>query len=240
MIAGIILAAGRSARLGRPKQLLPVHGEPLLRHTVRRALASSLDTVLVVVGHEANAVRAAICDLPVRIVDNPDAAQGQSTSVIAGLAALNAPLDPGARAMQASPLQADIEAVMFLLGDQPGVEPEVIDALISAWREHGAPVVAPRYQDGIGNPILFDRAVFPDLLTLRGDTGARSIVRVRQQAGDLLQVPVDRPAPPDVDTEEDYAALLVSYAPNPRVLSANAQTAAKTSPSPRAQGEGVG
>ena len=134
MIAGIVLAAGRSSRLGRPKQLLPVHGEPLIRHTLRRVLASSLDQVILVVGHEADEVRAAVADLPVECVFNPDAAAGQSTSVRAGLAALS----------------PDVEAAVFILGDQPGVDPNVIDALIDAWRASRAAVVAPRYEDRIG------------------------------------------------------------------------------------------
>jgi molybdenum cofactor cytidylyltransferase len=194
VIAGVVLAAGSSSRLGRPKQLLPVRGEPLLRHTVRRILASTLDEIIVVVGHEADAVRTAMAGLPVHVVGNPDYERGQSTSLLAGLAALS----------------PDAEAVVFLLGDQPGVDPAVIDALIAAWRETGGPVVAPRYADGVGNPVLFARDVFPELTVLTGDTGARSVVRARRRAGDLHLVPVPHPAPPDIDTEEDYAALLAT------------------------------
>jgi molybdenum cofactor cytidylyltransferase len=216
VIAGIILAAGSSSRLGRPKQLLPLHGEPLIRHTVRRVLASSLDCVLVIVGHEADAVAATLADLPVRIVKNSDAALGQSTSVVAGLEALSeaaaiadSPLSREEwRTTPASPLQSQPEAAIFLLGDQPGVDPSVIDSLIAAWKVSYAPVVAPRYGDGLGNPILFDRRVFPELRALGGDVGARAIVRKYQAAGLLVLVPVASPAPPDVDTEEDYAELL--------------------------------
>ena len=192
MIAGVVLAAGQSSRLGRPKQLLPLRGEPLLRHTLRAVLASSLDEILVVIGHEAEAVREAAADLPVRFVNNPDAALGQSTSVRAGLRAL-AP---------------DADAAIFFLGDQPGVAPDVVDALIAAWRETNAPVVAPRYVDGFGNPVLFDKRVFPDLATLQGDTGARPIVHTYEKRGNLQSVNVDGLAPPDIDTEVDYAALI--------------------------------
>ena len=196
-VAGIVLAAGRSRRLGRPKQLLPLHGEPLLRHTVRHGLASSLDAVTVVVGFEADAVRAALADLPVSVIVNPDAACGQSTSLRAGLSAI-------------APHMA---AVVVLLGDQPGIDPEVIDALIAAWRESAAPVVAPSYRDGIGNPVLFARGVFPELLALAGDTGARRIVHAHEASGQLRLVPIDQPHPQDVDTEADYAALLASLPP---------------------------
>ncbi len=197
MIVGVVLAAGRSSRLGRPKQLLPVRGEALLRYTLRRVLASSLDDVLVVVGHNAAAVRAAIAGLPVKIVFNTDAALGQSTSVVAG--------------MQALP--SETEAAVVLLGDQPGIDPETVDALIAVWRETGAPVIAPRYSDGMGNPVLFDRSIFPELATLEGDTGARPIVRAHRNAGTLRLVPVASLAPPDIDTEEDYAAFLASIPP---------------------------
>ncbi len=171
VIAGIVLAAGRSSRLGRPKQLLPVHGEPLIRHTLRRVLASSLDQVILVVGHEADEVRDAVADLPVECVFNPDAAAGQSTSVRAGLAALS----------------PEVEAAVFILGDQPGIDPNVIDALIAAWRASGSPVVVPRYEDRMGNPVLFDRRVFPELAALEGDTGRTSgrprLSRLRRTAG---------------------------------------------------------
>jgi molybdenum cofactor cytidylyltransferase len=208
VIAGVVLAAGHSSRLGRPKQLLAIHGEPLLRYTVRRILSSSLDEIFVVVGHEADAVRSAIDDLTVRSVFNPDFARGQSTSVRAGLKALS----------------PETAAAVFLLGDQPGIDPDLIDALIAAWSASNAPVVAPRYTDGVGNPVLFDRRVFPNLLTLEGDQGAKPIVRDFQRKGLLETVAIPHASPPDVDTDADYAALL----------------AAAKSPSPCAQGEGLG
>ena len=197
MIAGIVLAAGQSSRLGRPKQLLPVHGEPLIRHTLRRVLASSLDQVILVIGHEADEIRTAVADLPVACVFNADAAAGQSTSVRAGLAALS----------------PDVAAAVFILGDQPGVDPNVIDTLIASWRESGAPVVVPRYEDRMGNPVLFDRRLFPELAALEGDSGARPVVRAHHYSGELQVVPVAGKAPPDVDTEADYAALIAALSP---------------------------
>jgi len=197
VIAGIVLAAGRSSRLGRPKQLLPVHGESLIRHTLRRVLASSLDQVILVIGHEADEVRDTVADLPVKCVLNPDAAGGQSTSVRAGLAAVT----------------QEVACAVFILGDQPGVDPKVIDMLIDAWRKSRSAVVAPRYEDRIGNPVLFDRRVFPELALLDGDTGARPVVRAYQNSGELHLVPVNGAAPPDVDTDADYAALIAALSP---------------------------
>ncbi len=201
MIAGIVLAAGSSTRLGRPKQLLPVQGEPLLRFTLQRILATSLDVVYVVLGHHADEIAASIADLPVRIVDNPNAEQGQSTSVLAGLRAV---------------MPTASNAVMVLLGDQPQVNPSVVNALITRWQESHTGVVAPRYTDGIGNPIVFDRSVLPEFSALRGDTGARAIVRAHQERGDISLVDVNALAPRDVDTEADYAALLASVAADQR------------------------
>ena len=197
MIVGMVLAAGQSSRLGRPKQLLLLHGEALLRYTVRNILASALDEVLVVVGHEADAVRAAIAGLPVAIVVNADAALGQSTSLVAGIRAL----------------PTETAAAIVLLGDQPSIDPAVINALIAAWRNTGAPLVAPKYRNGLGNPVLFDRSIFPELMALKGDTGARPIVRAQRRAGTLHQVPVAGTTPSDVDTDDDYAALLASLPP---------------------------
>ncbi|MCA9878804.1 MAG: nucleotidyltransferase family protein [Thermomicrobiales bacterium] len=195
MIAGIVLAAGSSSRLGRPKQLLALQGGPLLRFTLRRVLGTRLDAVYVVLGHHADEIAATIADLPVRIVRNPDAAQGQSTSVLAGLSALP---------------EADVEAVIFLLGDQPQIDPGLVDSLITRWQDTGAAVVAPRYTDGIGNPILFARRVLPEFAALQGDTGARAIVRAHRERGDIALVDVASPAPHDVDTDADYQALLAS------------------------------
>lgn len=192
MIAGVVLAAGRSSRLGRPKQLVELDGEPLIRHTVTEILRASLDLVIVVIGHEADAVRAAIGDLPVRVVVNPEYALGQSTSLRCGV----------------NSLPPETEAAILLLGDQPGVSAEMIDALRREWSQSRAPVVAPRYRGGIGNPVLFARSVFPELRAVEGDTGAKPIVHAHRRAGDLRLVPIDQPAPRDIDTQADVDDLL--------------------------------
>jgi molybdenum cofactor cytidylyltransferase len=193
-IAGIILAAGRSARLGRPKQLLPLGGRPLLAHTVAHAVASTLDEVILVLGHDAATIAAAVGDQGQRTIVNPDYATGQSTSVRAGLATL-AP---------------DTDAVLFLLGDQPTVTAEVIDTLLSVYRAEAAPILVPVYGGERGNPILFGRALFPELDQVSGDEGARAIVRAHANEVCPVPVPGDQ-SPQDVDTEEDYQRLLASW-----------------------------
>jgi molybdenum cofactor cytidylyltransferase len=205
MIAGIILAAGQSSRLGRPKQLLPLAGEPMIRHTVRRVLESSLDEVIVIIGDDADAVRDALEGLPVQLVTNPRAAEGQSTSVVAGITALLDNAGP-----ENSP---QAEAVVMLLGDQPTIDPTLINAVIQQWRKCDSPIVATRYYDIVGSPVLFASSLFPELLQIKGDIGARDIVRAKRDAGELATVTIDDPAPPDVDTNDDYQRLLASFKP---------------------------
>jgi molybdenum cofactor cytidylyltransferase len=185
-IVGIVLAAGLSRRLGRPKQLEVVAGRPLVAHVVATALASSLDYVLVVVGAEADEIRSALTSEPVTVVENPAYATGQASSVVAGVRA-------------ARHLRAD--AVVMLLADQPGVQFSAIDALVAA-RQAGARLGIARYGDQQGHPVLFGNELFGDLLSLTGDTGGREIVRRWRQ--DLVVVDGGRPQmPADLDTESD-------------------------------------
>lgn len=187
VIAGIILAAGTSSRMGRPKQLLDWGGRPLVRAIAETALAAGLDEVIVVIGHAAAEIEAALAGLSVRIVPNPHTAAGQSTSLRAGIAAL----------------PSDAAAAVVLLSDQPFVTAAIIEALIEAWRDHHPPIVAPIFAGTRGNPVLFDRSVFAELLAIEGDQGARSII-VRDSARVYpVHFDDDRPLL-DIDTPESY------------------------------------
>jgi molybdenum cofactor cytidylyltransferase len=188
-VAGVILAAGASRRLGRSKQLLLWRGKPFIFHVARTALDAGLAPVAVVTGAEADDVRAALAGAPVEIVHNPHWAEGQSTSVRAGL--------------QALPPQAT--AAVFLLADQPHIPVELVRALIERHAQTHTPIVAPMVEGKRGNPVLFDRAVFPDLMSLQGDAGGRQVFSRYAIAAVLWN---DPKLLLDVDTLKDYERLL--------------------------------
>lgn len=189
-IVGLILAAGMSRRLGRPKQLLLIDGKPLLAHVVERALRSRLDAVTVVLGHEAEAIRSAIWAFDVAVSVNARYAEGQGTSLVAGVNALPAGTD----------------AVVVMLADQPGIRVASIDALIETRRTTHAPIVMTLYGDTRSHPVLFGWETFDALRAVSGDRGARDVIRTY---GDRVAVVEDGhpAAPSDVDTEEAYVAL---------------------------------
>ncbi|MGC4190451.1 MAG: nucleotidyltransferase family protein [Thermomicrobiales bacterium] len=196
-VVAIILAAGASTRLGRPKQLLDLGGKPVIVHVVERALSASLDGAMVVTGGAGEAVAEAVAPYPVRLVPNPAYREGQSTSLIAGLNAL----------------PADVDAVVVLLGDQPGIDPADIDAVAARRRDvlmPVPPVVMTAYGSQRSHPILFGREVFPELLAISGDQGGRDVIRAR--ASDVVAIASVHPEPPlDLDTEEAYRALLRTW-----------------------------
>lgn len=193
-IAIVVMAGGASRRLGKPKQLLELGGEPLVRHTVRTALGSQANEVIVVLGNLAGEIGAAIGDLGQRNVVNERFAEGQSTSMIAGLSAVS----------------DEAAAVIMMLGDQPTVTSALLDELIDRFRATNARIVQPYYDDGNpGNPVLIHRDLFAELLQVTGDVGARDVVRSHRT--DVERVDVPSPHPLDVDTDGDYEALVGNW-----------------------------
>lgn len=189
-VAAIVLAAGGSSRMGQPKQLLPVHGRPMVRHVTEAVCASGLAQVVVVVGAHAEAVKDALDDLPVDIVTNPAWAEGMSISVRAGLRAL----------------RPDIQAVLMVLADQPALVPDLIQRLVSRYRATAAPIVLPYYQGQRGNPVLFDRELFPELMAVEGDRGGRALIARYAEQAERMEV--DDPAViTDIDTRQDYERI---------------------------------
>lgn len=191
MITGVVLAAGTSSRLGRPKQLLPFRGRPILQHVVDVAAAAGLHEVVVVLGHEAERVEREITlRAGGRTVVNPEYAAGQSTSLRAGLEA-------------AGP---ETTAAIVLLGDQPEVSAEAVRAVADAYREGSAPVVRASYGGRPGHPVLLERTIWNELAAVTGDTGARDLLIDHPDW--VRDVELGGDPPPDVDTEEDYERLL--------------------------------
>lgn len=190
-VAGLLLMAGLSSRLGFPKALLPYGGRVLIERVLEQALASRLSRVILVLGFQAPRIRSAIRflegDLRLEILVNRHFDQGLSSTIRAGLRVL----DPSA------------EGVMFILGDQPLLNTAVIDRLIRAFRRHQAPMVVPCYGNRPGNPVIFGRGLLPELMDLRGDTGGREIIKRNPEQ--VLKVPI-RPQYRgwDVDTWDDY------------------------------------
>ena len=188
-VAGIILAAGGSSRMGQPKQLLPWKGEPLVRSVASTALSAGLSPVVLVTGDHGSQVQAAVQDLPLKLVQNPDWESGQSSSIQAGLSALS----------------PETGAAIFLLADQPRVSVTLLRSLIERHAETLAPVVAPRVADQRANPVLFDRLTFHDLMSIHGDIGGRAIFSLYPVNWLEWQ---DERLLLDVDTAEDYRRLV--------------------------------
>ena len=190
MIAALVLAAGLSRRMGRPKLLLHLGGQPVIRRTVAPLVGQFAD-VVVVTGPSATDIHEALAGLPARFAVNPRPEDGQGISMASGVAAL----DPATR------------AVLIVLGDQPVLPPAVIPALLAAFERTGKAIVAPVYRGFQGTPVLFAAEVFPELRALTGDRGARSVVMAHPER--VERVEFDLPEPADVDTPEDYARLRV-------------------------------
>ncbi len=189
MIAAVVLAAGLSRRMGQAKLLMPVGGRAIVRYVVESVLAGGVDLVWVVTGPDVEPIEAALAGLEVQIAVNPAPEEGQTSSLRAGIAAL----------------PASVDAVLIALGDQPSLAPSIIPALLAARRTSPKLIVAPRYRDGQGNPVLFKREIFPELLRLTGDQGARPIIQ--KEPARVEWVDLDLPMPPDVDTLDDYEKI---------------------------------
>jgi molybdenum cofactor cytidylyltransferase len=186
-VAAIVLAAGRSTRMGGPNKLLAeIARRPLVRIAAEAALASRADPVIVVSGHQHTEVEKALAGLPVRLVYNPDFVLGLGTSLKAGIAAV--------------PAEAD--AAVVCLGDMPRIDANLINRLIAAFDPaRGALVVVPTFEGRRGNPVLWSRRFFSDLMAIEGDVGARHLIGRYAEAA--LEVPVEgKAAFIDVDTPE--------------------------------------
>jgi molybdenum cofactor cytidylyltransferase len=189
-VVGIVLGAGRSTRLGRPKQTLPFGGTTLLGHVIASAEASRLARVVVVVGGAEADVRAVLAPARATVVTNTRYGTGCASSLLAGLDAAG-----------------DTDAAMLLLGDMPGVDAVVIDTVLGQWTATRSWAAVTEYTDRIGHPFVFSAGAFPTLRRLHGDKAVWKIVD-DDPDGRVAHLPVERPCPRDVDTWDDYRALV--------------------------------
>ena len=188
MIAGLLLASGASRRFGSNKLVAPLGGRAVVRWSAE-ALTAAVDETWVVVPADDVEIRAALAGLPARWVENREVHEGMASSIRAGIAAL--------------PPEAD--AVVIALGDQPLIDAEVIRRVVAAWRRAPARdgAVTAMYEDGRGHPVLFGAALFPALLALDGDRGARALLTSLGSAVTVVKIAGTQP--PDVDTPEALA-----------------------------------
>jgi molybdenum cofactor cytidylyltransferase len=188
-VTGLVLAAGGSSRLGQPKQLLPYRGGTLLGHAVATARSCAFRQLVVAIGGSADAVRAGVDLRGADVVENRDYGAGCSSSVAAALSVVDARCD----------------VLVLMLGDQPGVTSDTVAALLAARGD--AMLAVCRYDDGRGHPFAFSRALFPELAAMHGDKAVWKLLD--RHAADVAEVAIDGPIPLDVDTWDDYRAVVV-------------------------------
>lgn len=187
----IILAAGASSRMGRPKQLLRVFGKSLLGHTVDVALASAARPVVVVLGAKHDIIAEEINDKSIHIVVNDDWQEGIASSIRSGLSAI-------------TNLAPAVSAVVLAVCDQPFLSAKVIDALVNQHALTGKSIVAASYGETLGTPVLFDSTMFAGLSSLTGDTGAKAMIKRHFDKVSTVNFPEGSL---DIDTDDDFASL---------------------------------
>ena len=195
-VAAVVLAAGRSTRMGANKLLADLGGKPMVRLVVEAALGSAASPVLVVTGHQHGETRRALTGLNVVFVHNPDYAQGLSTSLKAGIGAV--------------PLEA--AGALVLLGDMPQIAAAHLDLLIVAFRDLGGAIVVPTHAGNRGNPVLWPRACFGEMLRLQGDAGAKRLLAAHASRVHEVELGTDAIFL-DVDTVEVLAQVRAGETP---------------------------
>ncbi len=187
-VCGIVLGAGGSRRLGRPKQTLVLGHTTLLSWVVGNVEASSLDRVVVVLGGASEETRASLVTTRAELVSNEAYTSGCASSLLAGLDAV-----------------CGCDGAMLLLGDMPGVDPSVIDHVRADWERHRPAMAVTSYRGELGHPFVFSAEMYPNLTGLHGDKAVWKLIEAEPER--VRPVAIDRPLPRDVDTWDDYVAV---------------------------------
>jgi molybdenum cofactor cytidylyltransferase len=192
MIVAAILSAGESSRMGRPKALLPIDGVRFIEKIVTSLRSTRVGKIMVVLGHNAAAIRQRISDLQVDLVLNPDYKQGQLSSLAAAI-----------RSIEAANDVERVDGILVHLVDHPYINADLVNSMIDRFYETKKLIVVPRYQDRRGHPVIFSKALFGELLATPLDRGAKAVVHAHRD--DTLEIDTnDEGAIIDIDTPEEY------------------------------------
>jgi len=188
----VILAAGKSNRLGSPKQLLKYKGKSLLQHAADAAIGTGLNPVFVITGARTEMMEKELVNYPVQLIHNESWEEGMASSIRCGVDA-------------AESIKPDVDGILFMVCDQPFAETAVLNELIARQKESGMPISACVYDDIIGTPAIYHKSIFPELMSLQGDIGAKKIINTHK---DSLATISFNSGKTDIDTASDYDNLL--------------------------------
>ena len=200
MIAAVVLAAGMSTRMGRPKQTMPLEGEPMLGRVLEVLRQTRVDQTVVVLGPRAGQVQKQVKMTKEKVVINPDPLKGMSESLKLGIRSVEGKAD----------------AVLVVLADQPFLMAKTVDRMIEAYHESHALVVVPVYHRQRGNPVLFDRSLYPQIMKIEGDVGAKAVVEENEDKMVAVEVD-DEGVLTDLDTPLDYERANASLSRGKRI-----------------------
>jgi molybdenum cofactor cytidylyltransferase len=192
MIVAVVLAAGESSRMGRPKALLPIEGVRFIEKIVNSLKSTRVGKTIVVLGHNAEEMRRKIADLSVDVVINPDYKQGQLSSLMAAV-----------RSIASSANAGDVDGILVHLVDHPYISPDLVNLMIERFYESKKLIVVPRYRERRGHPVILSKLLFEELLATPLDQGAKAVVHAH--SSETLEIVTDDEGVTiDIDTPEEY------------------------------------
>ncbi len=192
MIVAVVLSAGESSRMGRPKAFLPIDGVRFIEKIVTSLKSTRVEKITVVLGHEAEEMRQKISDLPCEVVINPDYERGQLSSLVAAI-----------RNIEAGNDAQSVDGILVHLVDHPYIDPTLVNSMIDRFYETKKLIVVPRYRDRRGHPVIFSRLLFAELLATPLDQGAKVVVHAHRNET-LEVITDDEGVTVDIDTPEEY------------------------------------